>query len=204
MGERGGEKSALAAAAGILHGDCSCSAHGERAAVQAPRKPPPPPPPPPPPKKKKEARALRCETWSVLEQDGPNHLGFLMRCVSDEHQMALITSDCVRLSKTFKFSAHQNLLQQSSSNATTRSVCVLHSAPPPIHCGTQKPPRPRSSAACAPSTSKRTSAYSCNPNRKSYCNCKRALYFEENMAICPDAALCGWESPTELGAAWPR
>ena len=154
MGERGGEKSALAAAAGILHGDCSCSAHGERAAVQAPRKPPPPPPP----KKKKEARALRCETWSVLEQDGPNHLGFLMRCVSDEHQMALITSDCVRLSKTFKFSAHQNLLQQSSSNATTRSVCVLHSAPPP--------PLRHPEAATA-----------------TFLGRVRALYFEENISL---------------------
>ena len=33
-------------------------------------------------------------TWTILEQDGPNHLGLWCN-VLNEHQMALITSECV-------------------------------------------------------------------------------------------------------------
>ena len=44
-----------------------------------------------PPTVREQVRDLA--TWSILQNDGPNHLG--LRCnASPEHRMALITSDC--------------------------------------------------------------------------------------------------------------
>ena len=39
----------------------------------------------------------RPTTWTVLQQDGPNHLGLRYNAMPD-HQMALITSGCVPFS----------------------------------------------------------------------------------------------------------
>ena len=46
--------------------------------------------------------------WTVLQQDGPNHLGLWHNALS-EHQMALITSGCVDAATLMAYSCNPHV-----------------------------------------------------------------------------------------------
>ena len=72
--------------------------------------------------------AFRVTTWTILQKDGPNHLG--LRCNAfHEHQMALITSDCVPFMAVRRRSGRSAKCWPSRTRSTT-------SSPPSPQCTT--------------------------------------------------------------------
>ena len=68
---------------------------GQQQPVTAPDRSPPPPPPPVYTRAPSHMALVRAPTaWTILQQDGPNHLG-LWYNVIPEHQIDLITLVCV-------------------------------------------------------------------------------------------------------------
>ena len=80
-------------------------------------------------------------TWTVLQQDGPNHLG-LWHSLLPEHQLALITSGCVPLQVHSHWGSRARALEAEAAgeamvgvlSAVGETVILLHPPSPFSRC----------------------------------------------------------------------